>query len=118
MSARFLFLFVVTSVALAQTPRPEPRFDVWFVQCADPKAELECNVGRGDTRFLCINLIGRACPGTASEKRMAKHGTRMIEDAGDVPRSDEHARAILRARAYAGVYNDLLLEWLKARNDI
>jgi hypothetical protein len=87
---------------------------VWFVQHADPKAELERNIGRGDTRFLCINLIGRACPGNVSEERMAKHGTRMIEDAGDVPRTEEHARAIRKARDYAGLYNDLLLEWLKA----
>ena len=114
MSARFLCLLVFGCTALAQTPSPEPRFDVWFCQHADPKAELAHNVARGDTRFLCIGLIGLTCPGSAAEWRMAKHGTRIIQDAGDVPRSEEHMRAIYSAKDYAGAYNELLLEWLKA----
>ena len=114
MLKRLLPLLIFASAALAQMSAPEPRFDVWFVQHADPKAELERNLARGDMRFLCINLFSRVCPGPASEERMAKHGTRIIEDAGDVPRTEEHTRAIHKARDYAAVYNNLLLEWLKA----
>ena len=116
MSARILLFLVLASVALAQTVVPEPRFDVWLLLHADPKADLGRNVARGDLRFFCINLKAnsRSCPGTASEERMATHGTRLIEDAGCVPRSEEHARAILKARDYAHTYNELLLDYLKS----
>ena len=106
-------LLFFASTALAQTPTPEPIFDVWFVEHADPKVEFQRNLARGDLRFLCLRLIGTTCPTQAGEWRIAKHGTRLIADSSDYPRSEAHQRAIEKAKEYAGIYNELLFEYLK-----
>jgi hypothetical protein len=118
MLALFLAFLVFASAALGQTPISEPRFDVWLLEHADPKADLERNLARGDMRFLCVRLISELCPTGAGEWRIAKHGTRLIEDTTDPPRSKEHWRLIQKAKDYAATYNALLFEYLKAYDDI
>jgi hypothetical protein len=120
-----LTIIAIASAALSQpfkdhyspatSPTPDPVAQLRWVDQADPKADLRRNIEKHDTRFLVFNGISSNMrPGLASDTRVAKHGTRLLEGTTEAPINEEHARLVLKAVKYAGEYNDLLLDYLKS----
>jgi hypothetical protein len=115
MSPRILLVVAFAGLASAQMAPSDPIEQLRWVEHADPKADLQRNVEHGDKRFLVFNGIsGNMRPGHASDERVAKHGTRLMEGTTDAPLNKEHDRLIRIAIKYAERYNDLLFDYLKA----
>ena len=116
----FVALSVVAVAAWAQSPTPtttpDPVALLRWVEHADPKVDLQRNIAKGDLRFLVFNgIASNIRPGNASDERVAKYGTRLIEGTMDGAVSKEHLQLQLKAHKYAYEYNELLLEYLKSR---
>jgi len=95
------------SVALNQYISDE----ITHYKLADPKADLDAALARGDYRFLALKGIGPMVPAVDDydidmvEKR---YGLRYIENTSDKPSDDQERQLSVVAWGYAEKYNSLL----------
>jgi hypothetical protein len=78
---------------------------------ADPKADLDAALVKGDYRFLALKGVGPMIPAVDDfdvEMVMKRYGLRYIENTSDKPRDDQEKELGIVAWGYAEKYNELL----------
>jgi len=78
---------------------------------ADPKADLDAALSKGDYRFLALKGIGPMVPGVDDSDMdvvVKRFGIRYIENTSDKPRDEQEKELGIVAWGYAEKYNTLL----------
>ena len=78
---------------------------------ADPKADLDAALAKGDYRFLALKGIGPMVPAVDDSDMdmvVKRYGLRFIENTSDKPQDDQEKELGTVAWGYAEKYNSLL----------
>lgn len=80
---------------------------------ANPTADLDTNLAKGDKRFIGINGYTCTTPGVSNEEyslvHSARYGLRCLAGTSDNMESEHHKAPIEKAIEYAQKYNNELL---------
>ncbi|TNF86895.1 MAG: hypothetical protein EP300_12115 [Gammaproteobacteria bacterium] len=82
-----------------------------WLDAADPQADANQAIKKGDFRLLGIATRSVTIPGVSQEESLKYEeacGVQLIEGISDVVRSDEHLRLMQKARSYALKYNAII----------
>jgi hypothetical protein len=86
---------------------------------ADPKADLDAALAKGDFRFLALRGIGPMVPAVGDKEIPAvesRYGLRYIDNTSDKPQDDQEKELEVVAWGYAEKYNTLLRKKLKLQD--
>jgi hypothetical protein len=85
--------------------------EITRLKYADPKADLDAALAKGDYRFLALKGIGPMVPAVDDydiEVVQKRYGIRYIENTSEKPQDDQEKELGVVAWGYAEKYNTLL----------
>ncbi len=89
----------------------DPASGLQWVETANPVADAQAALAKGDFRFMGIARRSTVIPGVDTDKMRQYElhcGVKFIEGAGDTIRDQEQLRLMKRAFEYAGRYNQII----------
>ena len=117
-SALLIFLIGLAPVPLARAQDSLLGVDPLYPEFAHPREDAFAAIEKRDYRFINVDRHGKDVPGLERYPRFVEiYGTRFVKQRFLLfATPSQKFSFILRARAYAGEYNQALLHYLQQQN--
>lgn len=117
-SALLIFLISLAPAPLARAQDSFSGVDLLYPEFAHPRADAFAAIEKRDYRFINVDRHGKIVPGLERYPRFVEiYGTQIVKQRFLLFASrSQKFSFILRARAYAGEYNQILLHYLLQQN--
>ena len=115
--ALFSFVLVFGFVKPAAAQDMLAGVDLLYPQLAHPETDARTAIKKNDLRFIAVDRYGKDTPGVNNYPRLKNHyGTKFVRQPFRIiATSSQDFSFRIRARAYAEIYNRILLRHLLPR---